>query len=155
MAAIDCNLHNMGQLRAPAQHDEKTSEGSPLSIVRMMIGDCFGPIAQGDSNGSTALFVQLHGIEFIGLGAVTDELSAKERVYDTLEQIMTERAERLISIGYLVNNPTAPEGKSTKTIPLELWSKNIVHDRAISRSLRRTISSIKVRGNNNIAVPVF
>ena len=47
-------------------------------------------------------FIELIGIQYIGLGAVVDELTPKERVYDTLEQLTT-RTERLITIGYLVD----------------------------------------------------
>jgi tetratricopeptide (TPR) repeat protein len=58
-------------------------------------------------------FVELHGLKFIGLGAVVDELSPRERVYDTLEQLTT-RSERLVSIGYLVDAlPNVMNGQST------------------------------------------
>jgi tetratricopeptide (TPR) repeat protein len=52
---------------------------------------------------ATEQFVELHGIRFIGLGAVIDELTPRQRVYDTLEQL-TIRTERLISIGYLMDH---------------------------------------------------
>ena len=75
-------------------------------------------------------FVELHGIRFIGLGAVVDELTPRERVYDTLEQLTT-RTERMISVGYLIDVPAIVAEnryqlsgpiKVTETVPLDVWN---------------------------------
>jgi hypothetical protein len=100
---------------------------------------------------SLGWFQSIHGIEFIGLGALTDELSAKERVYDTLEQL-TSRTERLISIGYLTDDDKVPGRKKTDTIPLDIWSQSYPDDRTMSRPIRRAIASIKVRTTTNFAL---
>ena len=49
-------------------------------------------------------FVQLQGLGIISLGALEDELSPQQRVWDTFQQSTTSssRTDRLISIGYLV-----------------------------------------------------
>lgn len=72
-------------------------------------------------------FIELHGLRFIGLGALAEELSPKERVYDTLEQLTT-RSERLVSIGYFLDKPIDQSvacsiAKTTMTIPLDVWNK--------------------------------
>jgi hypothetical protein len=119
----------------------------PLNLMGTIFGDCFcGPIAPGEGKGlsNTAQFIELHGIQFIGLGAVLDELTAKERVYDTLEQL-TSRTERLISIGYLIDDEKTPGKKSTEAIPLDIWSEAYPNDKTMTRALKRTIASLKVR----------
>jgi tetratricopeptide (TPR) repeat protein len=144
MNTIETSFDDEKQAEVPAPRPHNPS-GSPLSIVKTLIGECFcGPIAPADPNGLTTQFIELHGIEFIGLGAVTDELTPKERVYDTLEQL-TERTERLVSIGYLVDDDKVPGRKITESIPLDIWNKTFPNDRTMSRSLRRTITSIKAR----------
>jgi tetratricopeptide (TPR) repeat protein len=72
-------------------------------------------------------FVELQGLQFIGLGALADELTPRERVYDTLEQLRT-RTERLVCIGYLIDKPSTEERgasitKTTYTVPLDVWAK--------------------------------
>lgn len=121
----------------------------PLTLMGAILGEClcetFSSPADNTGLSSSAQFVELHGIQFIGLGAVQDELTAKERVYDTLEQL-TSRTERMISIGYLVDDEKSSPGmKSTETIPLDVWSKNYPNDKNMSRPTRRIISSLKVR----------
>lgn len=144
MTTIENNFEDEKQIEVP--HLGRNPPTSPLSIVKTIIGECFcGPIAPIDPNGLTTQFIELHGIEFIGLGAVTDELTPKERVYDTLEQL-TERTERLISIGCLVDDDRTPGRKITESIPLDIWTRNFPNDRTMSRSLRRTIASVKASG---------
>ncbi len=139
MTTIECNFGD----KQHAASSERFMESSPLAIMKTFIGDCFcGPMGRTSPNTPTTHFIELHGIEFIGLGAVTDELSARERVYDTLEQL-TERTERLISIGHLVDDKNTG-GKSIESIPLDIWNQSPPHDRAISRQLRRTITTITV-----------
>eukprot|EP00980_Cylindrotheca_fusiformis_P009303 scaffold2042_cov123-Cylindrotheca_fusiformis.AAC.10 len=120
----------------------------PLAFLKSMIQEC---LCETFAPGERAVpgvvpveqFVQIHGIEFIGLGALTDELSGKERVYDTLEQLTT-RTERLISIGYLGDDDKVPGRKKTDSIPLDIWSQSYPDDRAMSRPIRRIINNIKV-----------
>jgi len=108
-------------------------------LVNVLIGNCTGmcasfPMAAERAVGRSTQFVELHGLRFIGLGAMVDELTPKERVYDTLEQL-TARSERLISIGYIMkerNHATIAPGpagalpitKTTaETVPLDVWNQ--------------------------------
>ena len=143
MATISCNVEDNNHTDASGEGTNPRS--SPLALMKTVIGDCFcAPIGgQTDHNSSATHFIELHGIEFIGLGAVTDELSAKERVYDTLEQL-TERTERLISIGHLIDDEQTIGGKSVQSIPLDIWNQSGPHDRTLSRQLKHTIAMIKV-----------
>lgn len=152
MATIACDFDDNNH----ADASEGTSpQSSPLALMKTVIGDCFcAPMGgRADQNSSATHFIELHGIEFIGLGAVTDELSPKERVYDTLEQL-TERTERLISIGHLVDDEHTMRGKSVESIPLDIWNQSGSHDRTISRQLKRTIAMIKERDFAN-AMKIF
>jgi hypothetical protein len=112
-----------------------------LEIIHLLIGNCTGMCATFPSRAANAVrrggadpasrsdfqFVELQGLRFIGLGAVVDELTPRERVYDTLEQLRT-RTERLISIGYFIDKPVEDgEGsivKTTFTVPLDVWNQN-------------------------------
>ena len=124
----------------------------PMNVVSALLTDCLcEPFPTGDGRlfGPSEQFIELIGIQFIGLGAVVDELTPKERVYDTLEQLST-RTERLISIGYLVDaEPEETESVSDKkvieTIPLDIWSKAYPNDKNMSRPVKKTIASMKVR----------
>lgn len=129
----------------------------PLTLVKAVFGDCLcqGAFPFADKNGGfggqVAQFINIHGIEFIGLGAVVDELTPKQRVYDTLEQLTT-RTERLISIGYLSfeePKPTDPQtgysGIRLETVPLGVWNKTYPNDQSMSRRVKREINNIKVR----------
>lgn len=82
--------------------------------------------------------MELHGVEYIGLGAVASELTAEQRVRDTVAQL-TERTKRLIGVGYLVDT------KVTDTIPLEVWEREYPDDRAVNRNTQKIINHIKVR----------
>lgn len=118
-----------------------------LNLLSAILGECFcEPFTAGDKGiGPSEQFIELHGIQFIGLGAVVDELTPKERVYDTLEQLTT-RTQRLISIGYLVDDETdiGRGNKLTETIPLDIWSQTYPNDKNMSRPVKKTIKSIKV-----------
>jgi hypothetical protein len=84
---------------------------------------------------------------------VVDELTAKERVYDTVEQL-ANRTERLISIGYLVDEEIEGQDagaieslrsrKISETIPLDIWNKNYPNDQNMNRFIKKTIEKIKV-----------
>lgn len=139
-------------------HQEKhpnAKKEPALTLVKALIGDCLCqgafPFAE-NRGGQAAQFISLHGIEFIGLGAVVDELTPKERVYDTLEQ-STNRTERLISIGYLSledqqtspsPEPTSDSGVLLETVPLDVWNKTYPNDQTMSKRAKRIISNIKV-----------
>lgn len=98
------------------------------NLVSLLVGNCTGmmcasvPIHMAESSVGETQFVELHGLRFIGLGAVVDELSPKDRVTDTLEQLTT-RAERLISIGYLVDSEGG--AKTTETIPWDVVCQDL------------------------------
>ena len=139
-------------------HQEKhpnAKKGPALTLVKALIGDCLCqgafPFAE-NRGGQAAQFISLHGIEYIGLGAVVDELTPKERVYDTLEQ-STNRTARLISIGYLSleDQPTPPSpepssdsGVLLETVPLDVWNKTYPDDQTMSKRAKRIVSNIKV-----------
>lgn len=121
----------------------------PLAFLKSMIQEC---LCETFAPGERAVpgvvpveqFIQIRGIEFIGLGALTDEVSAKERVYATLEQVAS-RTDRLISIGYLADDDKSRGRKKTDSITLDIWSQSYPDDRAMSRPIRRAIANIKVR----------
>jgi tetratricopeptide (TPR) repeat protein len=144
-----------------------TKQSLPSKLV---VGVCSTMLGGGDSGGSlsSSQFIELHGIQFIGLGALEDELTAKERVYDTLEQL-TSRTDRLISVGYLVessaskqcDSPSQQEVKveeellrpqeeemtrniTTQSIPLDVWKNNYPND-FTSRAIKKTITNIQSR----------
>jgi hypothetical protein len=119
-----------------------------LSLMSTILGEFFCQQFTPDDNKGmqpSEQFIELHGIQFIGLGAVLDELTPKERVYDTLEQLTT-RTERVISIGYLVDDETdiGSGKKLTETIPLDIWSQTYPNDKNMSKPVKKTITSIKV-----------
>jgi hypothetical protein len=129
-----------------------------VNLVTTLIGNCICapfPLHVQEGLSLSAQFVELQGLQYIGLGALSDELSAKERVYDTLEQLTT-RTERLISIGYLSakqsSNAASPKlvTKSTKTVPLDVWAKNYpeapLHN--MSSHVRTIVDHTKVRRYN-------
>ena len=112
-----------------------------------LIGECmcnpFIPMGEHRNTPSTPL-VELHGVRFIGLGALMDELTPRERVYDTLEQLTT-RTDRLVSVGYLVNaGPTSRPRTITETVPLDVWSQSFPNDKSMDRVVKKTIAQIRV-----------
>jgi hypothetical protein len=113
----------------------------PLSVVSALIGSCFCEFPNLRENAQAGdphvQFIHLHGIEYISLGAVASELTAEQRVRDTIKQL-TEQTKRLISIGYLV------EEQVTQTIPLEVWDREYPDDRTMKRPIAKIIQSIKV-----------
>eukprot|EP00538_Stauroneis_constricta_P006794 CAMPEP_0119549306 /NCGR_PEP_ID=MMETSP1352-20130426/3046_1 /TAXON_ID=265584 /ORGANISM="Stauroneis constricta, Strain CCMP1120" /LENGTH=406 /DNA_ID=CAMNT_0007594839 /DNA_START=104 /DNA_END=1324 /DNA_ORIENTATION=+ len=123
-----------------------TKRHQPLSILKTILGDCFCevmPSTDGKGLSPTSQFVQLHGLQYIGLGALEDELTPKQRIYDTLEQLGTS-AERLMSIGYLLDDEEAGGGrKKTQSIPLEVWSKVYPNDRSMSKATLRAIHNLR------------
>jgi hypothetical protein len=135
-----------------------------LDLIHLLIGNCTGMCATFPSRAANAArrggaepasrsdfqFVELQGLRFIGLGALVDELTPRERVYDTLEQLRT-RTERLISIGYFIDKPVENgEGstvKTTFTVPLDVWSQtNDDSDRsAVSNQVQTIVDLTTVR----------
>lgn len=135
-----------------------------LDLIHLLIGNCTGMCAAFPSRAANAArrggaecpsrsdfqFVELQGLRFIGLGALADELTPRERVYDTLEQLRT-RTERLISIGYFIDKPVEDgEGsivKTTFTVPLDVWSQtNDGSDRSsVSNQVQTIVDLTTVR----------
>jgi hypothetical protein len=130
--------------------------------------------ATGASPTSTAhdqQFVELHGILFIGLGAMVDELTPRQRVYDTLEQLRS-RTERMVSIGFLVDPPSSPPSpprndseqdkkednadneaadirKYTQTVSLDVWNQTYPQEEDataahLTRPIHKLIEQLKV-----------
>jgi hypothetical protein len=119
----------------------------PLSVVSALLGaagNCFCEFPNVRENSNQGVqFMELHGVEYIGLGAVASELTAEQRVRDTVAQL-TERTKRLIGVGYLVDT------KVTNTIPLEVWDREYPNDRAMSRQIQKTINHIKVHSGQQL-----
>ena len=129
-----------------------------LNMFRILMGNCFvcEPLMPFDvaspstSTSASSQFVELHGILFIRLGSMMDELTPQERVYDTLEQLRS-RTERMVSIGYLVEDDEATLStadtdirKITQTVPLDVWNKTYPKDQNISRPVKKIVDLLKV-----------
>lgn len=127
----------------------------PQDIIKAILGGCIcSPFQFGDARGMSpsSQLVELHGVRFIGLGALSDELTPRERVYDTLEQLTT-RTDRLISVGYLLGqgvsgSEQAPvsvsEKKVSETVPLDIWNRNFPNDKSMNRDVKRLVEFIRV-----------
>ena len=130
---------------------------TPLNLVSSLFGSCacnpfhLGGEKAGESRKlfPRTQYVQLHGVRFIGFGALSDELTPRERVYDTLEQLTT-RTDRLVTVGYLIpeENSRDPSGsgsrKRTESVPLDAWNQHFPHTHSLTREVRNTIDLIKV-----------
>lgn len=115
------------------------NKNKPLSLMSTLIGNCFCEFPNVRENSDPGVqFMELHGVEYIGLGAVASELTAQQRVRDTVAQL-TEQPKRLISVGYLVGS------RVTDTIPLEIWEREYPDDQAMKRPIQKIINHIKVR----------
>jgi hypothetical protein len=130
----------------------------PLNFVSALLGTCLCEpfqFVERTRGHQSEQFVELHSVKFIGLGAVEDELTPRERVYDTLQQLTT-RTERLLSIGYLLDEPqkdvktssNAEARKATEAIPLDIWNQNYPNDQSMSNEVKTTILQIKVRSHS-------
>jgi hypothetical protein len=117
------------------------------SLVSTLITNCLAcnngnyHLSSRGQRDSGAQFVELKGVRFIGLGAVCDELSPRERVFDTLEFFRT-KTERLLSIGYILDKEGG--GKTVETIPLEFWTRDFPDERSMSSICRKTIELVRV-----------
>lgn len=100
----------------------------------------------------TTQFVELEGIRFIGLGAVVDELTPRQRVYDTLEVSRT-KSERLVTIGYLLDkeSPLAQseppsrnrqQEKRVETVPLHTWLRDCPDERIMAGYVKTTVDFV-------------
>lgn len=140
---------------AAANKGTAAAKDRALNMFRILMGNCFcEPLMPFDFAAASTQFVELHGILFIGLGSMMDELSPKERVYDTLEQLRS-RTERMVSIGYLVEDDEATLSskageheadirKITQTVPLDVWNKTYPKDQNISRPVKKIVDLLKV-----------
>jgi hypothetical protein len=115
----------------------------PLSVVSTIIGaagNCFCEVAnlRDRHDSGVFLFLELRGVESIALGSIDSELTAAQRVQDTIAQL-SEQMNRMIGVGYFM------EAKITKTIPLEIWETEYPQDfQLITKEIRQTIHQIKV-----------
>lgn len=119
----------------------------PLNVVSAILGECLcDPFPLHERGGLTSgsQFIELRGIEYIGLGAVIDELSAKERIQETVDQLLMPQTKRLISMGYLIDDDSGKQEKITQTVPLDVWVKSYPNDKTMNKQLQRTITAIKV-----------
>jgi hypothetical protein len=138
--------------------NQKQATSQRQNIMSALLGNCgmmcasFPEPKESNLTMSTQ-FIQLHGLRFIGLGAVVDELTPKERVYDTLEQLTT-RTERMISIGYLIDIPSimaenrylqSGPFKVTETLPLDVWKMNYPNKDSMSVQVAEIVKNTKVR----------
>lgn len=145
------------------KEDESSVSSQPqpkaraLNAITALVGECLcEPFEVGAGIRPSTQIVELHGIRFIGLGAVVDELTPRQRVYDTLEQLTT-RTERLISIGYILDeqerqlpslqssNAVMDCRKKTDTIPLDVWNKKYPDDESLLPQIKKMVERIKVR----------
>jgi hypothetical protein len=144
---------NCAPIQMPQSAGATKGKNKPLNFAAFL-GNCLCEPFQfvERTRGQSVQFVELHSVKFIGLGAVVDELTPRERVYDTLQQLTT-RTERLISIGYLLDEPqnsvetssNAEARKATEAIPLDVWNQNYPNDHSMSNEVKKTILQIKVR----------
>ena len=138
----------------------------PLSVVKSLLGSCAcgttSPFHKSDGSPGSDQIVELHGIRFIGLGALTDELTPRERVYDTLEQLTT-RTDRLISLGYILSKgvsssmnqiPNDTAEVRIETVPLDVWTQSFPNDRSISKEIKRTIDLARVSAREVIGTSI-
>lgn len=138
----------------PETAEKRTAHSKPLSLMKALIGNCVcvNPFQQGEHRGGLGpsnQLIELHGIQFIGLGSLSDELTPRERVYDTLEQLTT-RTDRLISVGYILSeDSTGTLGDDcryvTETVPLDVWNQNFPNDRSMNSDVRRIIHHVQVK----------
>ena len=102
------------------------------------------------SIGPATQFVELTGIRFIGLGAMADELTARERVYDTLEVFRTD-PNRLLRVGYIhteANNSSSTNTTTTddivSSVPVAVWERECTDDdSSMSVAVQTTIQLVR------------
>jgi len=122
-----------------------SNEPKQLNVMQAIFGECLCADAVTLFTNSSKLpaiqFASLDGIECIGLGAVVDEQSSRERVLRTASQLILD-TERLISVGYLRDGlqPVSPSNdainrnkkagellkkfkKITESLPLDVWRR--------------------------------
>ena len=163
-----------------------STTSSPLDLWRILLGNCYycelydassstvvnkPHFGFGSQHSKAMQFVELQGIRYIGLGSMADELTPRERVYDTLEQL-TDRPERLLNIGYMVtqpnnnnttdktnqttrqstttratSNPPTTTTTTTQTIPLDVWNTNVSPQdtNPLDRQVQQLVNLIMVR----------
>jgi hypothetical protein len=150
-------------LPAPHGSSRLPPKERALNLVRVLMGNCFCDTSLGggasvfDKAAASTQFVELHGILFIGLGCMSDELTPSARVYDTLQQLQSRTA-RMVSIGYLVddddaatlsshnshNNHDADIRKMTQTVPLDVWKQTYPQDAHMSRPVQKLVDALEV-----------
>jgi hypothetical protein len=151
----------------PAPHGSNNASQQPqtrlppkeraLNLVRVLMGNCFCDTSLGGGgvfDKASTQFVELHGILFIGLGCMSDELTPSARVYDTLQQL-SSRTARMVSIGYLVDDEDAAAlsgrhgdadiRKMTQTVPLDVWRQTYPQDAHMSKPVQKLVDALEVR----------
>ena len=136
-----------------------------LDIISILFGDClcvdaFRARESGQStfSSSKSQIIKLAGIECISLGAVIEELSPKQRVDRTIQQLATN-IERLVSVGYIREEHKVTNEKDLKlplssmkkekvveTIPLEVYEQHFPEDidKSLSERFLLIIEHLKV-----------
>lgn len=103
------------------------------------------------ANHSHAQFIQLRGIRFIGLGAVMDELTPRERVYDTLEVFRSKTAERLVTVGYLIQKDLPFCKVEAEAVPLNVWLQDYPDYKNLTSASKTIVGLVKVSSKRTIA----
>lgn len=136
-----------------AMEQRSDSNKKPLkTFVQTLINQClcantgFSFDAERKGVSPDTQFVELKGLGFIGLGALVDELTPRERVYDTLEVLRT-KTDRLLSIGYILDkipkSPASSTEKIVESIPYEAWTRDFVDESSMSMNVQRVVDRVK------------
>jgi hypothetical protein len=132
----------------PMQKQQNAAKQQPLSVVRTMIAECMCGtyhMKKGfGANQAHAQFIQLRGIRFIGLGAVMDELTPRERVYDTLEVFRSKTAERLVTVGYLIQKDLPFCKVEAEAVPLNAWLQDYPDYENLTSASKTIVGLVKV-----------
>lgn len=136
---------------------QQNAAKQPLSVVRTMIAECMCGtyhMKKGfGANQAHTQFIQLRGIRFIGLGAVMDELTPRERVYDTLEVFRSKTAERLVTVGYLIQKDLPFCKVEAEAVPLNAWLQDYPDYKNLTSSSKKIVGLVKVSTRTTACVP--
>eukprot|EP00522_Entomoneis_paludosa_P008244 CAMPEP_0172455502 /NCGR_PEP_ID=MMETSP1065-20121228/12098_1 /TAXON_ID=265537 /ORGANISM="Amphiprora paludosa, Strain CCMP125" /LENGTH=406 /DNA_ID=CAMNT_0013207963 /DNA_START=161 /DNA_END=1381 /DNA_ORIENTATION=+ len=116
-------------------------------IKSVFMGQCYCGDNNNNNNNlsfhqdNVLQFVELPGMQFIGLGCMADELTPRERVYDTLEQLTSQR-ERLVRIGFLSTSGVTGETTHVQAMPLQVYNKQLESQPATTAKLSRPVQTL-------------
>lgn len=133
--------------------DDGTRKKPLKSFVQTLINQCllcanntnsFQFDAERKGVSAETQFVELKGVRFIGLGALVDELTPRERVYDTLE-VFHAKTDRLLYIGYILDKipKSSNTEKIVESISYEAWTRDFVDESSMSMSVQRVVEHVK------------